>query len=346
VAKGRIRSAIKKKIRGRLSKSSGKAEKSSSTSSATTQKTSAGARRLKSVSKSAAVKVMRRIGTVKEAFHSLDAQLKLHRYKVREFQPKVKFEFKKGHFTVKTVTTGEELEEVLRLRFDVFVREYKNLKPRAGVDVDKLDYVCDHLIIRDNRQGRIVGTYRLNSNRYSDLYYSSAEFEFEHLLSDAGTVLELGRAAIDRDFRTGAVISLLWRGIAQYVLAVEADTMIGCASAKTMEPLEIGLYTHHLESQGLLLYDLGVQPTSKYKVKTLSQVLNYLEKNPFEYDAKEVDARIPALMKSYFKMGFKAYGEPAIDRDFHCIDFFIMMRVADLDEAFRRRYFSANSEDE
>lgn len=343
MAKGRIRNAIKKKIRGRLSKSSGRSEKSSSAAGAS--KPSTGARRLKSVSKSAAVKVMRRIGTVKEAIHSLDAQLKLHRYKVREFQPKVKFEYKKGHFTVKTVTSGEELEEVLRLRFDVFVREYKNLKPRVGVDVDKLDYVCDHLIIRDDREGRIVGTYRLNSNRYSDVYYSSSEFEFEHVLEGTGTVLELGRAAIDREYRTGAVISLLWRGIAQYVVAVDAEVMIGCASAKTMEPLEIGLYTHHLETQGLLRYDLGIEPTKKYKVKTLPQVLSYIEKNPFEYDAKEIEARIPALMKSYFKMGFKAYGEPAIDRDFHCIDFFIMMRVADLDEAFKRRYFNSNQDD-
>ncbi len=344
MAKGRIRNAIKKKIRGRLSKSSVPAEKTSPAARAS--KSSSGARRLKSVSKSAAVKVMRRIGTVKEAFRSLDAQLKIHRYKVREFQPKVKFEFKKGHFTVKTVTTGEELEEVLRLRFDVFVREYKNLKPRVGVDVDKLDYICDHLIIRDDRKGKIVGTYRLNSNRYSDVYYSSAEFEFQHVLEEATIVLELGRAAIDREFRTGAVISLLWRGIAQYVVAVEADVMIGCASAKTMEPLEIGLYTHHLETQGLLRYELGIEPTKKYKVKTLPQVLSYLEKNPFEYDAREVESRIPALMKSYFKMGFKAYGEPAIDRDFHCIDFFIMMRVADLDEAFKRRYFYSNQDDE
>jgi putative hemolysin len=343
VAKGRIRNAIKKRIRGKLSKSSGRSEKASSAASAS--KPSTGARRLKSVSKSAAVKVMRRIGTVKEAIRSLDAQLKLHRYKVREFQPKVKFEYKKGHFTVKTVTSGEELEEVLRLRFDVFVREYKNLKPREGVDVDKLDYICDHLIIRDDREGRIVGTYRLNSNRYADVYYSSSEFEFEHVLEGTGTVLELGRAAIDREYRTGAVISLLWRGIAQYVVAVDAEVMIGCASAKTMEPLEIGLFTHHLEAQGLLRYDLGIEPTKKYKVKTLPQVLSYIEKNPFEYDAKEIEARIPALMKSYFKMGFKAYGEPAIDRDFHCIDFFILMRVADLDDAFKRRYFNSNQDD-
>lgn len=303
MAKGRIRRAIRKKISRRQ------------------------------------VGVIRRIGTVRAAIRSIDAQIKLHHFKIKEFQPKVEFQFKKGHFTVKTVSNGKELEEVLRLRFDVFVREYKNLKPRAGVDVDKLDYVCDHLVIRDDRAGRVVGTYRLNSNKYSNIYYSSAEFNFEHILEDAGTVLELGRAAIDRDYRSGAVISLLWRGIAQYVVSVKADSMIGCASVKTTDPLEIGLFTYHLESEGLLQYDRGIQPTRKYRVKSLAKALNYIEKNTYEYSAKDMEDRTPALMKSYFKMGFKAFGEPALDRDFHCIDFFIFMRVADLDPAFRRRYF-------
>jgi putative hemolysin len=194
VAKGRIRSAIKKKIRSGL---------------AGEKKPKSGARRLKNASKSAAVKVMRRIGTVKDAFHSIDAQMKLHRYKIREFQPKVGIEYKKGHFTVKTVTSGEELEDVLRLRFEVFMREFKNIKREAGVDVDKLDYICDHLIIRDDRANRIVGTYRLNSSRYSNTFYSNSEFVFDKVKKMPGTILELGRAAIDRDYRTGVVISLL-----------------------------------------------------------------------------------------------------------------------------------------
>ncbi len=323
MAKGRIRSAIKKKIRSGL---------------AGEKKPKSGARRLKNVSKSAAVKVMRRIGTVKDAFHSIDAQMKLHRYKIREFQPKVGIEYKKGHFTVKTVTTGEELEEVLRLRFEVFMREFKNIKREAGIDVDKLDYICDHLIIRDDRENRIVGTYRLNSSRYSNTFYSNSEFVFDKVKKMPGTILELGRAAIDREYRTGVVISLLWRGIGEYINKTQADILIGCASAKTMEPLEIGLMTYHLEKQGLLSYSLDVEPTRKYRVKTLPKVLEYLEKNPYEYHAEEMTAKIPALMASYFKMGFKAYGEPAIDRDFHCIDYFIMMKVSDLEASFRRRY--------
>lgn len=334
MAKGRIRSAIKKKIRGRASAKAdaGKAEVAKVETKTSRRK--AGAKRLKS----ATVRVMRRIGTVKEAFHAFDSQMKLQRYKIRLFEPKVTISVEKGHFTVKTVETPAELEEVLKLRFDVFNREYMKKKRSVGIDVDKLDFVCDHLVIRDNRAGRIVGTYRLNSSTFSDKFYSSSEFHFEKIKAMPGNILELGRAAIDKEYRTGVVIALLWRGISEYMLKTKTDILLGCASVKTMEPLPIGLVTYHLEKKGILKYDLDVEPTRKYKVKTLAKVLDYIDKNPFEYNEAAVEEMIPPLFASYIKMGFKAYGEPAIDRDFNCIDFLIMIRLDELEGPYKRRY--------
>lgn len=339
MAKGKIRSAIKKKIRSRKAGIAKPAtDKAAGLKVAPAKPKKTGARRLKS----ATVRVMRKIGTVKEAFQEMDAQLKLHRYKIRLFEPKVKISVEKGHFTVKTVETAEELEEVLKLRFEVFNREYMNTSRAVGVDVDKLDFICDHLVIRDNRAGRIVGTYRLNSSTFSDQFYSSAEFHFDKIKNMDGNILELGRAAIDKEYRTGVVIALLWRGISAYMLQTKTDILLGCASVKTMVPLEIGLITYHLERKGILKYNLDVEPTRKYKVKTLPKVLDYIEKNAFEYDEDTVEAMIPALFSSYIKMGFKAYGEPAIDRDFHCIDYLIMIRLDELEGPYKRRYNDKN----
>ena len=317
MAKGRIRSAIKKKIRSKAAR---------------------GVSKSKAVSKRAAKSVARRIGTVKEAFETIDAQVKLHRFKINRFQPKVRISLEKGHFTVKTVETGEELAEVLKLRFEVFNREYMQTRRSIGVDVDKLDFICDHLVIRDNRAGRIVGTYRLNSSAFSDKFYSSGEFHFDKIKKMDGNILELGRAAIDLDYRTGVVIALLWRGISAYMLETKTDILLGCASVKTTEPLQIGLVTYHLEKKGILKYNLDVEPTRKYKVKKLKKVLSYIETNAFEYDETEVEKQIPALFSSYIKMGFKAYGEPALDQDFHCIDYLIMIHLDELEGPYKRRY--------
>lgn len=328
MAKGRIRSAIKKKIRGRKT-----VEKSAEKSA---EKSGARRRPLKF----ATVRVMKRLGTMKQALHALEDQLKLQRFKIRDFAPKVSISVKKGHFTVKTVENGTELEEVLRLRFEVFNREYMGKNRTLGVDVDKLDFICDHLVIRDDRSGKVVGTYRLNSSLFSDRFYSSGEFKFDKIKAMPGNILELGRAAIDKDFRTGAVIALLWRGISEYMQLTKTDILLGCASVKTIDPLQIGLVTQYLENQGVLKYDLDVEPTRKYRVKRLSKVLDYIDKHPFEYDEKAIAEMIPALFASYIKMGFKAYGEPALDLDFHCIDFLIMIPLDELQGAYSRRYNS------
>ncbi|MDX9730194.1 MAG: GNAT family N-acyltransferase [Bdellovibrionales bacterium] len=357
MAKGRIRSAIKKKIRGAArvgASGSGAAESSAGKSIgvkpskrrrlkaaakvATTKTKNVTAKVASKVTGTMATQVLTKIGTMKEAIQSLDAQLKLHRFKIHQFEPKIKIDFQKGHFTVKTVENGAELEEVLRLRFEVFNREYMNTTRAVGVDVDKMDFICDHLIIRDNRIGRIVGTYRLNSSEFSDEFYSEAEFHFDRILDMPGVILELGRAAIAKEFRTGVVIALLWRGISEYLQKSGANIMLGCASVKTMDPMEIGLITHHLEKKGALTREFGVEPTKKYKVKNLDQVLEYIEKNPFEYNEEAVEKMVPPLFASYLKMGFKAYGEPALDKDFFCIDYLIMIRTEQLDEAYKRRY--------
>lgn len=355
MAKGRIRSAIKKKIRGRGklagaaklavgAKAATDPKLASESKPATEPKRKVGDRRLKfktaarKVSKRAAVSVVRRIGTVKEVLHTVDAQVKLHRFKIRNFEPKINISVEKGHFTVKTVETGEELEDVLRLRFEVFNKEYMHRKRTIGVDVDKLDYICDHLVIRDNRAGKVVGTYRLNSSTFSDRFYTSGEFHFDEIKKMPGNILELGRAAISKEYRTGVVIALLWRGISEYMAKTNTDILLGCASVKTVEPLQIGLVTYHLERKGILKYDLDVVPTRKYKVAKLKNVLQYIEKNAFEYDEAKIEAMIPALFSSYIKMGFKAYGEPALDLDFNCIDFLIMIRLDELQGAYKRRY--------
>jgi putative hemolysin len=48
---------------------------------------------------------------------------------------------------------------------------------------------------------------------------------------------------------------------------------------------------------------------------------------------------IPALIQSYILAGAKFYGEPALDEEFGCFDFFMMLKVSEMSRLFRRRYF-------
>jgi putative hemolysin len=280
------------------------------------------------------------LSAARQAIEKMDQQAKLARHRIPGYRPNVEFEFEKGHYVVKTAANGAELEACLKLRFEVFHREFLKKRRTIGVDIDKLDLICDHLVIADKRDGRVIGTYRLNCSKFTGQFYSSGEFELGRLLGLPGHKLELGRACIAKEYRNGAVITLLWRGIAEYLTRTESSYLFGCASVKTMDLLEIALVHRRLEAEKLIDHTYGVAPTRKFRVKNLDKALAQVEAAPeaFAVAAEAANALIPALFMSYVKMGAKLVGEPALDRDFRCVDYLTLLKMDELNPLFVRKY--------
>ena len=69
-------------------------------------------------------------------------------------------------------------------------------------------------------------------------YYSEQEFNLAPYEPLRAGILELGRASIDREHRTPEVLTLLWRGIAQYATDMGLRTLIGCSSLNSKDPAE------------------------------------------------------------------------------------------------------------
>src|SRR5512143_1791677 len=82
--------------------------------------------------------------------------------------------------------TDSEILEVQRLRYRVFAEELgARLASRTpGIDRDLYDPYCQHLIVRDEACGRIVGTYRIlapEAARRVGGYYFDNEFDLTRL---------------------------------------------------------------------------------------------------------------------------------------------------------------------
>ncbi len=283
------------------------------------------------------VSVRKTIENMKSAFQKLDTKLQLHRHKVRDFKPNITFEFERGDYLVKTAQNGDELEACLRLRFEVFHREFMEVEQEHGIDIDKLDFICDHLMIIDRRsESKVIGTYRLNCTKFTSEYYSAGEFNLGTLLDGEGVKLELGRACIEKDFRNGVVITLLWRAIAQYLISTESTILFGCASVKTMDLIETASVYKYLEKRGHIDLSKGVHPTKKFLFPELSEAIRNLVLT--EDQEKKIEEEIPALFKSYLRMNAKVLGEPARDEDFSCVDFLTVLKVSDLNPLFMKKY--------
>lgn len=263
-------------------------------------------------------------------------QLRLNR--IHRFKPKIEIQTDVGPFVMKTVTTVDELKEALALRYEVFQKEMIGKKAPTGIDVDEYDFDCDHLIVKDKRSDRIVGTYRLNCSLFTNNFYSAREFILAPIFRQPGTKLELGRACIHKDFRRGVLISLLWRGIAEYMAAADAQVLFGCATVMTDDPRESALLTRYFEEEGRMISGPRVRPTLPYTMPMLSYFLDEY-RNPLSAEQKAAaEELLPPLCRTYLKIGAAIGGEPAWDREFSCIDFLTVLDRQDLNKTLWKRY--------
>lgn len=235
-----------------------------------------------------------------------------------------------GNLELAVARTAEELEGLQRLRFSVFSEEMDAVFPddSNGLDADHYDPWCEHLMVREQATGRVVGTYRLltpvNAARLGG-YYSESEFDLSNLGSRRSQVIELGRSCIHPDYRNGAVIMLLWAGIANIVKHLKLRYVLGCASVSLRDGGIAAAHVWH-EAQRTMAQAPELprlRPHHPYPVKLM--------------DADQV-ARTPPLIKGYLKVGARICGEPAWDPDFNTADFPVFLDVDAMDRRYRRHF--------
>jgi len=116
------------------------------------------------------------------------------------------------------------------LVFNVELNEGLESAFATGYDTDEFDGVCDHLIVEHKPTGKVVATYRMQTGPTAAAnigYYSEREFDFSTAGIAAGSLVEVGRAAILKEYRTFEVLNLLWKGLAAYAVnAADATWLV------------------------------------------------------------------------------------------------------------------------
>ena len=257
--------------------------------------------------------------------------------RVNKFKPKIKLSIEFGSYVLKTASTSEELIESFRLRHEVFYQEFQEVEG-GGLDVDRFDSQFDHLIIIHKESNKIIGTYRVSCSAFSKLSYTELEFDLSKILKMKGPHLELGRACIQKNHRRGAVISLLWRGIAEYMNASQSNILFGCSSIKIDNPREAALIYKYLFEKGSVIIDQIAKPTKNFEMPDFKAWSFYFQNDLTEIQRHEAANLIPSLLSSYLKLGAKIAGEPAFDKDFDCVDLLTVLKKDELADSLARRF--------
>src|ERR1700726_2628252 len=174
-------------------------------------------------------------------------------------------------FHVSLAQTMTDLTECQRLRYLVFNREMgEGLadSDRSGLDRDRFDWVCDHLMVRDVTSGRLVGTYRMQTGYRAKGnlgYYSEQLFDFSPFEPLRGEILELGRACVHEDYRSTTALFMLWKGIASYAALCNARYLIGCSSITSQNEQEGAALYHALRDKYLVAPPLRTLPHAAHR---------------------------------------------------------------------------------
>lgn len=221
------------------------------------------------------------------------------------------------HYRVQRAATRAEVEAALRLRYEVFnveLEEGLESSHATGKDEDEFDAVCEHLLVTSGPANEVVGTYRMQTGAMAQRhlgYYSAQEFDFSPYEAIRPQLLELGRACVHQDHRTLAVISLLWRAIAEYAAEHGARYLIGCSSL-TSQDARLGHAMYRRFCRGSLAPpDLRTVPRPAFALPDIAP----LEDCPSP----------PKLLRTYLGLGARICGPPAMDREFKTIDFLTVM---------------------
>ncbi|MGV9302318.1 GNAT family N-acetyltransferase [Nonomuraea sp. NPDC003727] len=224
-------------------------------------------------------------------------------------------------YTVGLARTPADLQAAQRLRYRVFAEELgaRLDSPVTGLDVDPFDAYCDHLLVRSGDD--VVGTYRLLPPKRKDRLYSDTEFDLAALAHLRDDLVEVGRSCVHPDHRAGAVIGLMWAGIARYMAEGGYGWLVGCCSVPLRDAANI------MERARLA--------PEEYRVKPLLPWTDLGEGSPAFV--------MPPLLRGYLRLGAWICGEPAYDPAFGCADFLVLLSMARVDQRYLRHFLGEPS---
>lgn len=227
-------------------------------------------------------------------------------------------------YTLSFAADATEVAEAQRLRYKVFAEEMGAKLPsgpsgpgESGYDVDEYDAHCDHLLVREEREGKVVGAYRLlrpEGARRAGRLYSESEFDISRLDHLRPQMLEAGRSCVHWDHRNGAVIMLLWKGITRFSHRYGYEYVVGCASVS-------------LRDGGHAAANLFSSLAPEHFVAPEYRVFPRLAL-PYEKLRTDEFTPVPPLIKGYLRLGAKIGGTMAWDPDFNSADLFTFMAMS------------------
>ena len=255
-------------------------------------------------------------------------------------------------------TAPNTMNEIARLREITFRKVGEGTGNKS--DIDRFDRIYKHIIVWDENDLEVVGSYRLGIGKeiMDEIgikgFYTSTLFKFseDYVNKYFHTSLELGRSFIQKKYWKTNALHYLWQGIGSFLAKNPEITHLfgGVSISKNYSPLALELLVFYYSKwYGNIGSD--VVPNKSYYLSEKTKESHNLEFNGnsakedyyiLKKLLKPLGHSVPTLFKQYSELceeggvSFLAFG---IDDDFeNCVDGFIQIEVAKSKTEKRQRY--------
>ena len=244
-------------------------------------------------------------------------------------------------YTLLLSTDPTLIDDAQRLRHEVFTSEpgFDLVGGADGRDSDRFDEYCDHLLVREDHSGELVGCYRMlppPGAIAAGGLYSATEFDVAELDSLRPSLVEMGRAVVREDHRNGGVVLLMWAGILAYLDRSGYDYVTGCVSVPVQGTPEETPGSH-------------IRAVRDFVRKRHASPFTVHPHRPVVLDGKGLDeieqparTTLPPLMRGYLRLGAEVCGDPAHDPDFGVGDFPALLDKRNADVRYLQRLRSVS----
>jgi putative hemolysin len=242
-------------------------------------------------------------------------------------------------YSVSLARDEADVRAAQRLRHEVFAGEMGALlaTPQPGYDIDAFDAYCDHLLVREEVTGQVVGTYRLlppERAAVAGRLYSEGEFDLTALDAIRPGLVEVGRSCVHPDHRDGAVIGLIWAGIARYMVDRGHEWLAGCCSIPLADGGALASATwEKVQGKHLAPEEYRVRPLLPWAPAAATPAAGAAPLPPSHPE-------LPALLRGYLRLGAWVCAQPAHDPDFGVADLYVLLSMRRVNPRYLRHFLS------
>ena len=230
---------------------------------------------------------------------------------------------RRGGYVARFAAGVDDLDAAARLRHLCFVEGAGRAPLAGGLERDRFDSVCDHVLVED-AAGRLVCCFRLmafGSGADIGASYSAQYYDLAKLSQFESPLVEMGRFCVHSDAGDADVLRIAWGMLAAFVDAHGAGVLFGCSSFAGVDPTPYRGAFDLLAARHLAPEIWAPRAGSTQSI-------------PYAKNAKAVDdrraalAQVPSLLKTYLAMGGWVSDHAVIDADMNTLHVFTGLEIA------------------